>query len=100
MQRGAVAEDKTQMSSIEATIEWPADIYKDAGLSNIFVLSDDGQGLYLGLGHVAPFTGPPPVDGVTVVPTVRAAVYLTYKNMAELAELLESVVDRRRHHDQ
>ena len=81
--------------TFEARIEWPADIYRDAAISNVFVLSDDGQGLYLGLGHIAPFTSKPP-SGVTVAPNVRAAVYLTYKNTAELAQLLADVVERKK----
>jgi hypothetical protein len=88
-----VADSEVQ-GTFEVKVEWPADIYRDAGISNIFVLSDDGQGLYLGLGHVPPFTGEPPA-GTTVVPNVRAAVYLTYKNAAELAQLLTDVVERK-----
>jgi hypothetical protein len=94
IQRGAVADSDVQ-GTVEVKVEWPADIYRDAGIANIFVLSDDGQGLYVGLGHLPPLTGKPPV-GVTVVPTVRAAVYLTYKNAAELAQLFTDVVERKK----
>lgn len=82
--------------SIEARVEWPNDLFEDPAISNLFVLSDDGQGLYLGLGHVPPFTGPAPTGAVTVIPNVCAAVYLTYQHTAELAELLANVVERKR----
>ena len=87
--------DSDVQGTFEVKVEWPADVYRDAGISNIFVLSDDGQGLYLGLGHIPPFTGKPP-SGVSVMPNVRAAVYLTYQNTAQLAELLNSAVERKK----
>lgn len=85
-----------ESGEVEATVEWPTDIYRQAGVSNIFVLSDDGQGLYVGLGHVPPLSGIPTSDSVTVVPTVRASVYLTYKNAKELGELLTAAYERRK----
>jgi hypothetical protein len=89
--RGAVADE----TRFEATIVWPTDIYRDADVSNYFVLSDDGQALYLGFGHIPPIPAPPPEGPVTVVPTVRGAVYLTYKNAAELAQLLGQFMQRK-----
>ncbi|QEN14837.1 hypothetical protein ACRDU6_21090 [Mycolicibacterium sp. ELW1] len=89
-----MADDEYQ--SIDLKVEWPTDIYRDAAMTNIFVLSDDGQGIYLGMGHIPPFTTSPPAGGATVVPDVRAAVHLTYRNANELAQLLNEIVDRKK----
>ncbi|OBK13700.1 hypothetical protein [Mycobacterium asiaticum] len=81
--------------TVEAQVAWPTDLYREAGVSNIFVLSDDGQGLYLALGHIPPFAGKPSPK-ITVTPNVRGSVYLTYKNAGELGELLTAAYQRKK----
>ena len=80
---------------VEAKIEWPPDTYAGAAIANFIVLSDDGQGVYLAFGHIPPFPAPPPEGLQTVVPNVRATVYLTYKNAVELGQLLNQFIERK-----
>lgn len=77
----------------EARIDWPADTHVNAALANFIVMSDDGQGVYLAFGHIPPFAQAPPEGLTTVVPNVKASVYLTYKNTFELAQLLTQFVE-------
>lgn len=92
-----MTEEGTQF---EARIEWPQDTFAGAEVANFIVLSDDGQGVYLAFGHIPPFPARPPEDVPTVVPNVRAAVYLTYKNTAELGQIVNQFFERKQREQQ
>ncbi len=83
---------------LEAKITWPADAYADAQVSNFFVVTDDGTGVYVGFGFIPPFPGPPPETLETVTPRIQSAVFINHVNAKQLADVLNQVAALRTEH--
>ena len=80
---------------LEAKITWPEDAYADAQVSNYFVVTDDGTGVYIAFGFIPPFPGTPPEPLETVTPRIQSSVFVNHANAEQLAEVLEHVATLR-----
>jgi hypothetical protein len=77
-----------EQQRFEAKITWPDDAYAAAQVSNLFVVTDDGTGVYIAFGYIPPFPGAPPEVLETVTPRIQSSVFVNHANAKQLAEVL------------
>lgn len=78
-----------KQGEFEVGVSWPSDTFEAPHLVNHFIFADDGQGVYLAFGHVAPpaqMANGRTVTSVEASP--RAALFLSHTNALQLAEVL------------
>ena len=92
--RVSVPPQPPQQIQLETKFVWPPETYAHAQVVNHFLVTDDGQGIYVAFAYLPPFPALPEEPVTSVSPQIKFAMNISYANAKQLLGILGQLVGR------
>lgn len=78
------------MHQVQTNVTWPSDTHAGAELANVFMVTDDGLGVFVTFGHVAP-DPVPKAEVAERTPRIKSSVFISHADAKKLSDILNDV---------